>query len=124
MAKKQPDWKKKAEAAREEAGGNASFFWTANLDDWHLIDVYPETIETRPEQVNGEDHAWKKRVYVEITTADNDEPTEEEVPFWCQDDFFDELLSSPEDSGTIEMKYKRTKKGGNNRGKFRLSESD
>jgi len=120
---KKASWRKKAEQAKEDSGGNASFFWSAELDEWHEITVYPDTIDVRPEQVNGEDHDWKKRTYVEIDHSNLEiEQGEEEIPFWCQDDFFDELLSSPEDSGTIEMKYKRTKKGGTNRGKFRLSE--
>ncbi len=123
MAKRKADWRAKAKQAQVDAGGQASFFWSAELDEWHSITVYPDTIDVRPEQVNGEDHSWKKRTYVEVTTDDTDQQ-EEEVPFWCQDDFFDELLSSPEDSGTIEMDYKRTKKGGTNRGKFRLSKDD
>lgn len=123
MAAKKAGWRKAAEKAREEAGGQASFFWSAELDEWHEITVYPDTIEVRPEQVNGEDHQWKKRTYIEVSTVDTDQQ-EEEIPFWCQDDFYDELLSSPEDSGDIEMKFKRTKKGGTNHGKFRLSSSD
>jgi len=124
MAKKQANWRKQAEQAKEDSGGNASFFWTAELDEWHEIEVHPDTIVVRPEQVNGEDHEWKKRTYVMISTEDSAVPLEEEVPFWATDDFFDELLSSPEDSGSVEMKYKRTKKGGVNRGKFRLSEDE
>jgi len=108
--------------AKEDAGGQASFFWSAALNEWHEITVYPDTIEVRLE----EGSEWKKRTYVEITVSAEDEAesNEEEVPFWCAEDFFDELLSSPEDSGTIDMKYKRTKKGGVNYGKFRLSEDD
>jgi len=123
MVKRKADWRAKAKQAQVDAGGNASFFWTAELDDWHTITVYPDTIDVRPEETNGEAHSWKKRTYCEVSTDDTDQQ-EEEIPFWCIDDFFDELLSSPEDSGTIEMDYKRTKKGGTNRGKFRLSSDD
>lgn len=119
MAKKQASWRKTAQAAQAESGGQASFFWSAELDTWHDIVVYPESITVRLEE--GSD--WKKRTYCDVSTDDTDQQ-EEEIPFWATDDFFDELLSSPEDSGTVAMKYKRTKKGGVNHGKFRLSEDD
>ena len=116
MAKKQPSWRKQAEKAQAEAGGNASFFWTAELDEWHTITVDPSEIEVRLE----EDSDWKKRTYCLVNSGEGYE--EEEIPFWCTDDFFDELLSSDESAQTVVMDYKRTKKGGVNKGKFRLSE--
>lgn len=116
-------WRKKAEQAKKDSGGNASFFWTAELDEWHEITVYPDTIDVRTEDPDSEKDTWKKRTYCEVSTVDT-EQQEEEIPFWATEDFFDELLSSPEDSGSVAMKYKRTKKGGTNRGKFRLSEDD
>ncbi len=124
MAKKKADWRAKAKQAQTDAGGNASFFWSAEIDEWHDITVYPDTVDVRPElDAEGNPHSWKKRTYCEVSTDDTDQ-MEEEIPFWCIDDFFDELLSSPEDSGEIAMTYKRTKKGGTNRGKFRLSADD
>ncbi len=130
MAKKSSklDWRKQAEKTQAEVGGTDSFFWGAEMSKWQDFTLHINTITARPEQVekDGEmvDHAWKKRTYVEITV--DSEQREEEIPFWCSDDFFSELLDSDieEDVQEVDMQYKRTKKGDNNSGKFRLLEDD
>lgn len=133
MAKKSSklDWRKQAEKTQAEVGGTDSFFWGAETGKWQDFTLHIDTIKARPEQVekDGEivDHDWKKRTYVDISTEDHEpERREEEIPFWCSDDFFSELLDSDieEDVQDVEMQYKRSKKGDNNSGKFRLSEDN
>ncbi len=130
MAKKSSklDWRKQAEKTKAEVGGTDSFFWGSELSKWQDFDLHINTILSKPEMVDkdGEEveHKWKKRTYVEITV--DGERREEEIPFWCSDDFFDELLDSDieADVEDVAMQFKRSKKGDNNSGKFRLSEDD
>ena len=111
-------WKDLVGKAADAAGGNKSFLWGCEMNEWHDLVIRPETVQTLDGK--GDEPKWKKTVVVEMQTPTNDEWHDEEIPFWCKDDFFSELLDASDEDSIVEMKFKRSKRGDQNTGKFRL----
>lgn len=114
---------KKRSSLPAPKGSDLPYLMKASADVWHEVVVHLSTLE-HEEDGGGPEEKWERYVCKMTLSDEDDEESDEEVPFWCMDGFkevIDDAYEAGDSMVTIAFKRK-VKSDGNNSIKFRLED--